>query len=207
MSNAWSISGEYLEACSCAYLCPCATSNATAPATEDFCKFAMTYRIDTGRFGATELGGVTFAVVAQSKAIMAEGGWAVGVIVDERVTDDQANAVVEIASGRAGGPMAAMAPLIADFRGVERRPIRFALAGGRRAVTIAGMLEQEVEGVPSVSVPGECLALDNTFHPANKRLNLATALKNVISCFGIRWSDDSHRRNGHFAPFAWSGSA
>src|SRR5438105_6986841 len=34
MSQPWSISGEYMEACSCSYLCPCITSNATAPATE-----------------------------------------------------------------------------------------------------------------------------------------------------------------------------
>jgi hypothetical protein len=60
--------------------------------------------------------------------------------------------------------------------------------------------EQEVEGVPSVSASGECLAIDNTFHPANKRLNLATAVKNLIACFGIRW-DDATDRNGHFASF------
>ena len=207
MSSAWSIRGEYLEACSCAYLCPCATSNATAPATEEFCRFAMTYRIDAGRFGTTDLAGVTFVVVGESKAVMAEGGWIVGLVVDERATEEQANAIVEIASGRAGGPMAAMAPLIADFRGVERHPIRFELAGHRRDVTIAGILEQSVEGVPSVSAPGQCLALDNTFHPANRRLSLATALRNVIDCFGIRWVDDSNRRNGHFAPFAWGSSA
>jgi len=207
MSTAWSIKGEYVEACSCAFLCPCITKNATTPATEDFCKFAMTYRIDSGRFGAVDLGGVSFAVIAQSKAIMSEGGWTLGVIVDDRASDEQANAIVEIASGRAGGPMAAMAPLIGDFRGVERHTIRFEMAGSRRATSIPGILEQEVEGIPSVATPGEFVAIDNTFHPANKRLNLATAIKNVIACFDIRWTDASNRRNGHFASFAWSGSA
>jgi hypothetical protein len=207
MGTAWSISGEYVEACSCAFLCPCITSNATAPATEDFCRFAMTYRIDTGKFGATDLGGVTFAVVAESKAIMSQGGWIMGVIIDERATPEQANAVAQIAGGQAGGPMAAFAPLVGEFRGIERHPIRFEISGNRRTATIPGVLEDAVEGVPSVAVSGECLAIDNTFHPANKRLNLATAAKHLIACFGIRWDDSSNRRNGHFAPFAWRGSA
>lgn len=207
MTTAWTIQGEYLEACSCRYLCPCITSNATAPASEEFCKFAMTYRIDAGRYGAVDLAGVTFAVVAQSKAVMAAGGWIVGVIVDDRASAQQADAITAIASGGAGGPLAALAPLIGEFRGVERHPIRFDQEGNRRAVTIAGILEQAVEGVPSVSMSGECLAIDNTFHPANRRLTLATAVKNLINCFGIRWDDAGSSRNGHLAPFAWSGAA
>ena len=71
---------------------------------------------------------------------------------------------------------------------------------------VPGVLEQSIEGVPSVTASGECLAIDNTFHPANSRLNLATAVKNLIACFGISWNEAKHR-NGHFAPFAWSGSS
>ncbi|HEY2387012.1 MAG TPA: DUF1326 domain-containing protein [Candidatus Binatia bacterium] len=207
MGAAWSIEGEYLEACSCRYLCPCVTSNATARASEDFCDFAMTYRIDAGGYGGVDLQGVTFVVVAQSQAVMAAGGWIVGLIVDEAASAAQADAIAAIVSGRAGGPMAALAPLIGEFRGVERHPIRVEIDGNRRAVVIAGVLEQRVEGVPSVSAAGECLAIDNTFHPANRRLNLATAVRNLIACFGIRWDDPGSQRNGHFASFAWSGSA
>src|SRR5262245_16117155 len=101
MATAWSIAGEYLEACSCAYVCPCITGTVRAPATEDFCKFAMHFRVDSGRFGPTDLRGVTFAVVGQSKKVMGEGGWLVGVIVDDRASDAQADAIAQIASGRA----------------------------------------------------------------------------------------------------------
>jgi hypothetical protein len=206
MSTAWSIKGEYLEACSCRYLCPCITSNATAHASEEFCDFAMTYRVDAGNYGGLDLKGVTFSVVAQSKAVMAAGGWIVGLIVDSSASAAQADAITAIASGQAGGPLAALTPLIGEFRGVERHPIRFELNGNRRAVIIRGILEQEVEGVPSVSAVGECLAIDNTFHPANRRLNLAAAVRNLIACFGIRWEDSGSQRNGHFASFAWSGT-
>lgn len=206
MSTAWSIAGEYAEACSCAYLCPCVTSNATAPATEGFCRFAMTYRIDAGRYDGLDLGGITFAVIAESKAVMAAGGWTVGVVVDDRASAAQADAITAIASGQVGGPLAALAPLIGDFRGVERHPIRFEIDGTRRVVTIPGILEQEIVGVASVSAVGECLGIDNSFHPANTRLNLATTVKNLIARFGIRW-DDATNRNGHFASFSWRGAA
>jgi hypothetical protein len=200
MSEAWSIAGEYMEACSCAFLCPCITRNATTPATEDFCKFAMTYRIDSGRFGATDLAGVTFAVVAQSKAVMSEGEWILGVIVDDRATEAQAKAIEEIASGRAGGPMAAFGPLVREFRGLERHSVRFEMRDGRRVATIPGVLELEIEGVPSAVAPGEYVAIDNTFHPANKRLNLATAVRYLVACFGIAWKDESNRLSSPSRP-------
>lgn len=206
MPTSWSIQGEYMEACSCTFLCPCIAKNATTPATEDFCKFAMTYAIKSGHFGETRLDGVTFVVVGQSKAIMTAGDWIMGIIVDSAASGAQVSAIAEIGSGKAGGPLAGFAPLIADFRGIEQRKITFTQDGHRRSVRIDGVGEQAVEGVPSLVETGTCLAIDNTFHPANKRLNLATALKSIINCFGIHWDDTSGQRNGHFASFAWQGS-
>jgi hypothetical protein len=205
MSETWSIAGEYMEACSCNYVCPCVTSNLVAPATEDFCTFAMTYRIDSGRFASTNLAGVTFAIVGKSKAVMSQGEWVLGVVVDDRASEEQAAAIGAIASGAAGGPLAAVGPLVGEFRGIERHPIRFEIDGNKRSVKIGKVLEEEIEGVPSPVANGECLAVDNTFHPANKRLNLATVQKNFVDCFGLRWDDTSGRRNGHFAPFSWRG--
>jgi hypothetical protein len=101
--------------------------------------------------------------------------------------------------------MAAFAPLLGEFRGVERRPIRVEIDGARRGVTIGGVLEQSVEGVPSVAVPNAYLGIDNTFHPAGPRLNLAVARTNVVDCFGIQWNDRTGRTNGHFAAFSWRG--
>ena len=205
MSDTWSIDGQYMEACSCEYVCPCITSNATARATEDFCVFAMTYRIDRGRFASLDLAGVAFALVAQSQAVMSAGNWVMGIVIDARATDDQAAAITDIASGKAGGPMAAFAPLLGEFRGIERHPIRVEIDGPRHTVSIGSLLEQSIEGVPSASVPNAYLGIDNTFHPAGSRLNLATARKSVVDCFGIRWNDTSGRKNGHFAPFSWRG--
>ena len=203
----WAIRGQYMEACSCDFLCPCIPRNATTPATHDFCKVALTFAIDSGRYGAVALDGVRFVFFAQSKAIMADGGWIGGVIVDASASDAQADAVAAIASGAAGGPLAMFAPLLAEFRGVERRPIAFVRDGRTATVNIPGVLDQSVTGIDSVTVAGECVVIDNTFHPANKRLNLATAVRNVINAFGIQWTGEPARTNGHFAAFDWQGEA
>jgi hypothetical protein len=56
---------------------------------------------------------------------MIKGNWSVGVIIDERATAEQRDAIVAIASGSAGGPMAALSPLVGKFLGAESAPIRF----------------------------------------------------------------------------------
>lgn len=207
MSISWSLEGEYMEACSCNFLCPCITQNATTPATEDFCKVAMTFVVDKGQFGTVALDGVKFSMLAESPAIMADGNWVMGVVIDDDASDEQADAIAMIASGKAGGPLAGFAALVGEFRGVERHPISFERVDHRRTVRIPKVLEQSVQGVASLSAPGECIAIDNTFHPVNRRLNLALAARNFIGAFGIRWDDHSNRRNGHFAPFSWQGRA
>lgn len=206
MQVQWSVEGDYMEACSCDYLCPCILENATTPATHDFCKVAMTYVVRRGRFGDVDLAGVAFAVVAQSKAVMSEGEWILGVIVDDRASSDQAEAIAAIASGSAGGPLAHFAPLVGEFRGLTRARIDFTQDGHRHAVSIDGQLAQVVEGVASVTNQSQCLVIDNVAHPAATRLNLAKAVRNFIRCFGIEWDGKPGRNNGHFAPFNWSGA-
>ena len=203
----WTLKGQYMEACSCNFLCPCIPKNATTPATHDFCKVALAFAVDAGSYGDVKLDGVRFVFFAQSKAVMSQGDWIGGLIIDTAASDAQVEAVAAIASGAAGGPLALLAPLIGEFRGVERHPITFVKDGKSVSVRIDGRLDQQVVGVDSVSVPGECVVVDNTFHPVNKRLNLATAVRNVISAFGIEWRGEPDRTNGHFAAFDWQSEA
>ena len=203
----WTMKGQYMEACSCNFLCPCIPKNATTPATHDFCKVALAFAVDAGSYGDVKLDGVRFVFFAQSKAVMSQGEWIGGLVIDTAASDAQVEAVAAIASGAAGGPLALLAPLIGEFRGIERHPITFVKDGKSVSVSIDGRLDQQIVGVDSVSVPGECVVVDNTFHPVNKRLNLATAVRNVISAFGIEWRGEPDRTNGHFAPFDWQSEA
>ncbi len=201
----WTASGDYFETCTCDYLCPCLASNLTAPPTKGDCVFAFAFRVDHGRFGDVPLDGLCFALSGVAPGPMGEGSWKVGLIVDERADAAQEKAIAAIASGEAGGPLAALAPLITAFLGAEKRPIRFEKEGLRRSVSIPGVLEQAVEGTPSPTVPGDPVVMDNSIHPVNKRVALARATKSVMSAFGLQMNETSGRNNGHFAPFAWQG--
>jgi hypothetical protein len=201
----WQVSGEYMETCNCTLLCPCISSNLTARPTEGVCKFAIAMRIDKGAKDGVKLDGLSFVVVMHSPGAMAEGNITVGLIVDEAASDQQAEAISAIATGAAGGPMAALGPLVGRMAGVERRPVRFEANGLNRSVRAGDLVDQACEGIASVANPNEAICIDNTAHPVNTRLSLAKATRSSFHAFGINWDDTSGTRNGHFAPFAWSG--
>lgn len=202
---AWKIEGQYMETCNCTYLCPCAPSNLTARPTEGDCKAAIAMHINKGEKDGVKLDGLSFIVVMHAPKAMAEGNITVGLIVDERASDKQVEAISAIATGSAGGPMAALGPLVGKIAGVEKRPIRFEADGMKFSVKAGDLIDQACEGVAGAVRTSEPLYLDNTAHPVNTRLALAKATRSIFNAFGIKWKDSSGTRNGHFAPFAWSG--
>jgi len=201
----WRIEGKYMETCNCTYLCPCPSSNLTAQPTEGDCKAAIAMRIDRGEKDGVKLDGLSFIVLMHSPRAMAEGNITVGLIVDERASEKQTEAIGAIATGAAGGPMAALGPLVGRMAGVEKRAIRFEVDGLKYSVKAGELIDQACEGVPGPVRAGEPIYLDNTCHPVNTRLALAKATRSVFHAFGIDWDDSSGTRNGHFAPFAWAG--
>jgi hypothetical protein len=203
--NSWSIEGQYMETCNCDFLCPCITTNLTATPTEGDCKAAIAMRIDKGQKDGVNLDGLSFLVLMNAPSAMIEGDIKVGLIIDERADEAQTEAIAAIASGAAGGPMANLAPLVGEMAGIEKRPIDFSGGGMSYAVKAGELLDQAVEGVPSMADETRAITIDNTAHPVNSRLSLARATRSVFNAFGITWNDSSGSRNGHFAPFSWAG--
>jgi hypothetical protein len=203
--STWQITGQYMETCNCAFLCPCIISNLAARPTEGECKAAVAMRIDKGEKDGVKLDGLSFVVMMHSPGAMGEGNMTVGLIVDDTATDQQVEAITAIATGSSGGPMAALAPLVGKMAGIERRPIRFELDGLNRSLSAGELVEQACEGVASATNPDQAICIDNTAHPVNSRLSLAKAKRSSFHAFGIDWEDATGTRNGHFAPFAWAG--
>lgn len=201
----WSVDGQYMETCNCAFLCPCITSNLAAEPTEGDCRAAIAMRIDKGQKDGVALDGLSFIVLMHAPGAMIDGNITVGLIVDDRASDQQLDAISAIATGSAGGPMAALGPLVGRVAGVERRPIQFEVDGLRRAVQAGELVDQACEGIASGRASGEAIGIDNTVHPVNSRLSLARATRSSMHAFGIDWDDATGTRNGHFAPFSWAG--
>lgn len=203
--SSWQISGQYMETCNCTFLCPCLPSNMAETPTQGDCKAAVAMRIDKGSKDGVSLDGLCFVVMLHSPGPMGDGNITVGLIVDQAASQQQVAAISDIATGAAGGPMAALAPLVGRVAGVEQRPIQFEAKGLRFAVRAGELLDQACEGLPSAVREGEPICLDNVAHPVNTRLGLAKATRSRFHAFGMDWDDASGTRNGHFAPFSWSG--
>jgi hypothetical protein len=203
--TSWQLSGEYMESCDCDYLCPCIYTNPQAGATNDNCHAVMVFRVDKGQSGGVDLGGLCFALVIRSGKVMADGNWVFAGVVDAKANDAQRKALEAIVSGQAGGPPGMIRThLVSDFRGVEFKPIDFRLEGLKRGVTIPDILSFEIEGVASRNRSGEPFYIDNTGHPASKRLALAQASALNVHGFGLGVAMAGKGNNGHFAPFNWA---
>ena len=201
---AWNITGQYCETCSCDFVCPCILGQMAARPSKGSCTFAMTMQIEHGRYGNVPLDGITFIVLGYTPEEMGKGNWSVGLVVDDRASAEQRDAVTAIAGGSAGGPMAPLSGLIGKFLGVEQAPIRFDRSGLKFAVKAGDLVDMALEGQkgidPSASEP---MFLENTGHPVSNRLALAHASKSHVHALGLAWDDATGKNNGHFAPFSW----
>lgn len=201
----WQLRGEYMESCNCDYLCPCIYTNPQAEVTYGHCTAALIFRIDKGHSGNIPLDGLCFALLIRSGKIMADGNWVFANVVDERANDAQRAALSDIVSGMAGGtPGMIRSNLVSDFRGVAFKPIEFRIEGLKRTVSIPDIVSFEIEGVTSRNRGGEPFFIDNTAHPANRRLALARAKELHVQGFGLDLDMVGKGNNGHFAPFAWA---
>ena len=203
-TTAWQVSGQYYETCSCDFVCPCLPALLAVKPTKGSCTFAMAFQIESGTYGAVTLDGLGFIVLGLTPEEMGQGNWSVGLIADERASAEQREAITSIASGAAGGPMAALSGLIGKFLGVESAPIRFERNGVKWSVKAASLLDMAAEGAMGMNPAAtEPLHLDNTGHPAADRFALAHASQSHVQALGLSWNDESGKNNGQYAPFAW----
>ena len=201
---AWKVSGQYYETCSCDFLCPCLPGQMTVRPSKGSCTFAMAFQVDRGSYGSVSLDGLGFIVLGLTPEAMGEGNWSVGLIADERASIEQRDAITAIASGAAGGPMAALSGLIGKFLGVESAPIRFDRSGAKWSVQASKLVDMAAEGAMGINPAAtEPLHLDKTGHPAAERFALAHASRSHVHALGLAWDDVTGKNNGQYAPFSW----
>ena len=125
----WAVSGDYLETCSCNYVCPCVASNLRDRPTHGWCKAALLFDVQKGHYGKISLDHLAVVVVGYIPGALVDGNWTVGLIINKEASADQQDALTAILTGRAGGPMERFAPLVGTFAGVETGIIQFEKTG------------------------------------------------------------------------------
>jgi hypothetical protein len=199
---AWSLEGTFFENCSCDAICPCTWSNLAHRATRDYCRFAMAFEVDSGDVDGVDVSGRNFVLVGEAPAQMDQGGWRLGVFVDDGASAEQVGKLGEVLSGALGGPPAALGPLLGEFLGIEQAPIAIESDGKRHHVTVGDMVDYTGERVTVEG--GEPVTLTNIVaHPAGPTMTLAPVASSTVSAFGIDY--DGTDLSGFSNPFRWAG--
>ena len=199
---AFQLDGQYFENCSCEVVCPCTASLALG-ADYDRCQVILVFHVDSGDVDGTDVSGLTVAAVADTPKVMSDGGWRLGVVIDEAASEEQAEALGAVFSGAVGGPMAALAGMIGEQLGVERLPIEFSSDNGSHHVKIGDSANVDVEDVVPFGVEGnEPAKVTDIFHPANSTLNIAKAGASTIDLFGLQISNEG--KAAFSGTFSWA---
>jgi hypothetical protein len=172
-------------------MCPC-TASLTLGATHDYCRATLVFNVTDGDVDGTDVSGLVVVAIAETKKVMAEGGWKMGVFLDDKASDEQAEKLGAVFGGQLGGPMEALGPLLAENLGVQRAPIEVREDGLTHSVKVGDAIEFEVEDVvPFGSESGEPAVLTGIFHPAGSELTVARATRSNIDAFGISYEGAS----------------
>ena len=200
----WRLEGTYIENCNCDVVCPCGASGFAAPADYDRCNAVLAWHIDSGEVDGTDVSDLSAVLVLDSPRQMSEGNWRIGVFMDERASDEQAEKLRGIFSGQMGGPLANLVPLISENLGVEVAAIEHIDDGLRHRVKVGDAIEVEIEDLVSPFDPdGPLPKLTETRHSANSELTPARTLSARVQGLGLDFSGEG-KSGFSTTPFSWS---
>jgi hypothetical protein len=199
---AWKLEGTYFENCNCDWVCPCTVTSFASPSTGDRCQVILNYHVRTGEVDGVDVSGRSVSIVADSPKRMLDGGWRVGLIIDDKASKEQADKLTAIFAGQVGGPMASIAPLIGELLGVERLPIEYSDKGNRHSIRIGDDVAIEVEDY-AANEGGETTKLTGVFHPSGSTITIARPIDSKIRAFGMQFENAG--KSAFSAPFNWAG--
>ena len=155
---AYEIEGRLLEVCTCNVLCPCWVGEDPDYKT---CDTTIAWGIEKGSIEGVTVDGLTMAVSAHiPKNILEPKSWKAVVLVDDRSTPAQQDALLKLFTGQLGGAIADLAGLIGEVVGVERAPITFSVEGGKGRLSIGSIVQADMD--PYIGATGEPTTLSGT---------------------------------------------
>ena len=150
----WRISGTYLEACNCEVICPCRRIDGKPGGRSSYgeCSGALSWRIETGRAGDTDLSGLQVVLANRYHDDEAGSPWTYFIYLDERADERQRQALEKIYTGQLGGTPSEQFPWAfkgSNLQGVKAVAIEvdhtpgrgWFRAGGRLTVRIRAPVE------------------------------------------------------------------
>ena len=141
----WAFEADYLQACNCDYGCPCEFE---APPTQGYCEGIGAWRITKGRYGDVPLDGLGLGFVARWPGMLHEGNGTAALLFDERATPPQREALMQIASGQAGGmPFELIVKTFSKVLEPRYVPFQFTLKGRDSSVRMGDVASAQLEPI------------------------------------------------------------
>ena len=138
----YSLEGTLLEVCTCNVLCPCWIGEDPDNPT---CDSVFAYHFDKGTVNGTDVTGRTLALLVHIPGNVLKGNWKVAVVIDDKATEAQQQALVDVWTGKLGGPVADVAGLVGEVVAVERAPISYEIQEGKGTLKVGKYAEAEME--------------------------------------------------------------
>ena len=153
----YNIDGQLLEVCDCNVLCPCWIGENPDNGT---CQGTIAWHIQRGTIDGVDVAGRTFAVLALIPGNILEGNWKALAVIDDGASDAQQEALVNLFTGKLGGPVADLAGLVGEIVGLERAKVTVEVSDGKGFLKMGDLVEAEME--PYRGATGNTTALQET---------------------------------------------
>ena len=186
---AYTLEGRLLEVCNCNIACPCWLGEDPDPG---FCYSAEGYRVDKGTIDAIDVAGLTVGVLSDVPGNILAGNHRVVLVIDDNASPEQEQALVDLFTGKKGGPVAELSTLWGEVVSIERGRIIFEVGKGKGHLEIGAYVEADLApylgptGEPTVwintpftSVPGNpaYVAKASLYRNDNSKLGIKLNLK------------------------------
>jgi hypothetical protein len=202
MTTPWKIRGELVLSCNCDVFCPCVISLGRSEPTRGVCHTWWGLRIEEGRAGDVPLDGLNAAVLMDVPGPLAAGKWTVGLYIDERASDAAYDALVEILSGKAGGPTGWFPIMTTSFLGAKRVPIEFEREGKGWRVAIPKIIDAAIEPIEGADGEGPTVVKNTKYWMASD-VTVCRSTRSRFRDWGRNW--DLTDRSGEYASVEWEG--
>jgi len=154
---AYQLEGSLLEVCTCNILCPCWVGEDPDGGK---CDGVLSWHVDKGTVNGTDVSGRTFTILTHIPGNILAGNWKIVVYVDDGASDEQQQALLDVWTGKLGGPVADLAKLVGEVLAVERAPTTFQVKGAKGTLKIGSAIHAELE--PFKGATGESTALHDS---------------------------------------------
>ena len=153
----YTLEGQLLEVCTCKAVCPCWVGEDPDGGT---CDGSVFWHIQKGKVGRTDVSGLTIGVLTHIPGNVLEGNWRAVVYVDDKASPEQKEALLNVWTGKEGGPVADLVQLVGEVVAVKDVPIRVDVTEGRGQLVVGDDIEVQME--PFQGATGGTTTLSDT---------------------------------------------